>query len=304
MATTIKLKNSVSASVVPVSLEQGEVAVNITDKKVWVGNASESPVLISDYNQVVNLLDTPVTITGDASGGSELRFPEDTDNGSNYVALKAANSIASNVTFTLPNADGTNGQLLRTNGSGTLSFTDPGAGSFTLLATATASTSANVEFSGYFTSGYDIYLVTCTDAKFAGDDKNLNFYAGDGSGYYTTSSYGYGGVCVAEDADIGTQRSENSNGIQMNGIWTIGGATNERFGFYFYVLNPRASSAQKQFSFVTTYSKTNGKIAQCATSGCLNIGTTTAAITKIKFQSHDGTDIAQGTFRLYGYVNS
>lgn len=304
MTTTIKLKNSVSASVVPVSLDQGECAVNIADKKVWVGNALSSPVLISDYNQVQNLLDTPVSITGDATGGSELRFPEDTDNGSNYVALKAANSIASNVTFTLPNADGTNGQILRTNGSGTLSFTDPGAGSFTLLATATASTSANVEFSGYFTSDYDVYLVTCSDAKFVSDDVTLRFYAGDGSGYYTTASYGYGGVCVAEDADIGTQRAENSEGIQMNGIWTIGGATNERVSFFAYILNPRATSAQKQFSFVTTYSKTNGKIAQCATSGCLNIGTTTGAITKIKFESHVGVNIAQGTFCLYGYRNS
>jgi len=30
---------------------------------------------------------------------------------------------ASNLTFTLPSADGTNGQVIQTNGSGTLSFT-------------------------------------------------------------------------------------------------------------------------------------------------------------------------------------
>jgi hypothetical protein len=42
---------------------------------------------------------------------------------SNYVALQAPGTVASNVTFTLPNADGTSGQVLQTNGSGTLSFT-------------------------------------------------------------------------------------------------------------------------------------------------------------------------------------
>ena len=46
----------------------------------------------------------------------------DSDN-SNWVALQAPATVASNVTWTLPNADGTSGQVLSTNGSGTLSWT-------------------------------------------------------------------------------------------------------------------------------------------------------------------------------------
>ena len=42
---------------------------------------------------------------------------------SNWVALQAASTVSSNLTFTLPSADGSNGQMLQTNGSGTLSFT-------------------------------------------------------------------------------------------------------------------------------------------------------------------------------------
>lgn len=41
---------------------------------------------------------------------------------SNYVALKSPATIASNVTLTLPNAAGTNGQVLTTDGSSVLSF--------------------------------------------------------------------------------------------------------------------------------------------------------------------------------------
>jgi hypothetical protein len=63
-----------------------------------------------------------VSIEGTSSSGAQLRLFEDTDNGTNYVGLKAADAIAANVTFTLPNADGTNGQVIQTNGSGTLSF--------------------------------------------------------------------------------------------------------------------------------------------------------------------------------------
>ena len=67
---------------------------------------------------------TPVTVTGSASAGAEIRLPEDTDNGSNYVALKAPDSIASDLTLTLPNTDGTTGQALTTDGSGNLTFGD------------------------------------------------------------------------------------------------------------------------------------------------------------------------------------
>jgi len=84
-----------------------------------------------DYTaNTVNFIDstislaTPLAVAGNSTAGAEIRLPEDTDNGSNYVALKAADTIASNVTLTLPSADGTNGQALTTNGSGVLAFSD------------------------------------------------------------------------------------------------------------------------------------------------------------------------------------
>ena len=64
MATTIKLKNSVTTTNAPSSLEQGEVAVNVTDKKVWVGNAATSPVqLLGDGADGTF---STVTVTGNA----------------------------------------------------------------------------------------------------------------------------------------------------------------------------------------------------------------------------------------------
>lgn len=118
MSTTIKIRNSVSASVTPVTLEQGEFAVNITDKKLWVGNSTSTPVLIANNAT----LQSPLAVGGNSTAGAEIRLPEDTDNGSNYIALKAANSIASNLTLTLPAADGSANNFLKTDGSGTLAF--------------------------------------------------------------------------------------------------------------------------------------------------------------------------------------
>lgn len=69
---------------------------------------------------------TQLDVAGTSAAGANLKLYEDTDNGTNFVSLKAADTIASNVTFTLPAADGTNGQALITNGSGTLSFGSAG----------------------------------------------------------------------------------------------------------------------------------------------------------------------------------
>jgi len=58
------------------------------------------------------------------NAGGSFKFA-DADS-SNYVAFKAPSTVSSNVTWTLPTGDGTNGQVLKTDGSGNLTFTDPG----------------------------------------------------------------------------------------------------------------------------------------------------------------------------------
>ena len=51
---------------------------------------------------------------------SNLRFAD--QNSSNYVAFRASTNISSDVVWTLPDADGTNGYVLTTNGAGVLSW--------------------------------------------------------------------------------------------------------------------------------------------------------------------------------------
>lgn len=64
-----------------------------------------------------------VIVKGTSATGGDIQLYEDTDNGTNYVAFKAPASISTNVTWTLPSADGSANQVLQTNGSGTLSWT-------------------------------------------------------------------------------------------------------------------------------------------------------------------------------------
>ena len=68
------------------------------------------------------------TLTGNVTlnAQSDLRFAD--SDSSNWVAFQAPATVASNVTWTLPSADGTSGQVLQTDGSGALSFTTPSGG--------------------------------------------------------------------------------------------------------------------------------------------------------------------------------
>lgn len=63
---------------------------------------------------------TAVTIGGGASA-TEVRLLEPSGSGSSYTGFKAP-ALAGNVIYTLPTADGSSGQVLSTNASGTLSW--------------------------------------------------------------------------------------------------------------------------------------------------------------------------------------
>ena len=73
---------------------------------------------------------------------TDVRFAD--SDSSHFVALQAPATIGTSFTLTLPAADGSNGEVLKTDGSGNLSFTAPsntitiGSTSLTLPATITA----------------------------------------------------------------------------------------------------------------------------------------------------------------------
>lgn len=103
------------------------VAFNGTDY-VRVGASAGGSDTQVQYNSGGNLAGS-ANMTFDGSNlqlgaQGDLRLAD--SDSSNYVALQAPATVASNVTFTLPSADGSNGQALVTNGSGALSFGSAG----------------------------------------------------------------------------------------------------------------------------------------------------------------------------------
>ena len=146
MATTIQIKRSTGTSA-PSSLSAGELAVtfgtgtqsNLGDR-LFIGDGSTveviggkffsdmldhtqgtltaSSALTSDSNSAISGLN----VGNHATTGGDIKFKEGTNNGTHHVQLKGPNSLSGNVELTLPSADGSNTHVLKTNGSGTLSF--------------------------------------------------------------------------------------------------------------------------------------------------------------------------------------
>lgn len=100
MPTTIKLKNSVTTTNAPSSLVQGEVAINVTDKKVWVGNAATTPIQLLGTGATGNfsaLTCTTLTASGVATfSAGTVSAPAITTTGDTNTGIffPAADTIA------------------------------------------------------------------------------------------------------------------------------------------------------------------------------------------------------------------
>src|SRR5210317_962595 len=114
------------------------------------GKLTGSSALIVDANLAINTLN----IGNATTTGGELRFNEGTNNGTNFVGLKAPNSIASSQTYTLPSADGTAGQFLKTDGNGALAFET--VNQFITLSDGSATDQYNTSETLLFTGGQSI----------------------------------------------------------------------------------------------------------------------------------------------------
>jgi hypothetical protein len=76
-----------------------------------------------------NISGAAITASGDVTVGKAKSVILNDSDGSNKVALKAPNDVTTNVTLTLPDGDGTSGQVLQTDGDGVLSWSDTGTAS-------------------------------------------------------------------------------------------------------------------------------------------------------------------------------
>ena len=138
MATVIQIKRTTGVSSPTVSdLAEAELAyvqdrsIDGASSKLFIESvdSSSNPVIheiggkfFTDIIKGSTPTPANLIVGNGANAGAEVQLREDSDNGTNYVALKSPNAVGSNVTFTLPGADGSANQVIETDGSGNLSF--------------------------------------------------------------------------------------------------------------------------------------------------------------------------------------
>jgi hypothetical protein len=172
MASKIKhLRSSVSGkNPTAGQLEEGQIALNTADGKVFMKKSDNS---IREITKQIHDEDTQVYIDESGATGKivleadgtnvaeiavaamNIKVPvviEDNDsitiressaNGTSGVVIKVPTSLANTYNFTLPPTPGIAGQILKTNGSGTLTFEDPGLTSNMIIVDGTAGNDNN-----------------------------------------------------------------------------------------------------------------------------------------------------------------
>ena len=197
-------------------------------------------------------------------------------------------------TITLPSATGT---LATTAGSSGTSLV--------LISTATASSSATIDFTSGITSTYDEYLITITNAipstnsVFAfrvSEDSGATFKSG-GTDYRWIAMYQYDNAATPSgDSSTGASQISFSS-TNISSSVTAGGLSGE-----IRIFGPSSTVSNKQFSFVV-----NGSIITTLT--CMQQLTQgrfvldTNAINGVRIYAGSG-NIASGTFALYGVRKS
>jgi hypothetical protein len=180
---------------------------DVIDIELGVPDGSNTQIQFNDngaFGGSANLIWDGSNVTIGAQG--DLRLAD--SSGGEYVALQAPTTVASNITFTLPGADGTADQVLTTNGSGVLSFATISGGA-SWQAVITADPANAVAGYGYFcnTTG-GAFTVTLPTSPVLGDFVSFIDYAGTfDTNNLTIARNGKNIQGVAEDLTVSVERA-------------------------------------------------------------------------------------------------
>lgn len=109
---------------------EGEPIFDKTGKTLYVGDVggtgSGTGIAIASSDTYLASLEMLYKASNSDSGA--IRLYEDTDNGNNYVAIAASAALGSSYTLRLPNGTGNDGQVLKTDGNGNLSWVSQAGG--------------------------------------------------------------------------------------------------------------------------------------------------------------------------------
>ena len=176
-------------------------------------------------------------------------------------------------------------------------------GNLTLLTTATASSSATLDFTSSINSTYDSYLFKFIDIHPATDDTDLTFQAdtGTNTNYNQTITSTAFQAFHGEDGNSGAV-AYKANRDQAQGTafqplcQDIGNGNDESMSGHLHLFNPSSSTFVKHFIGLGTNVYSGDASIQIYSAGYIN---TTTALTRVQFKMDSG-NIDAGVIKMYG----
>lgn len=205
-------------------------------------------------------------------------------------------------------AAGTAGQVLTSNGAGAAPTMQDATGGLVYIASATASTSASLDFDSPFDGTSDEYILKLTNLRPETDQTALILRLTDDSGAtFEAANYQFDTLWRnTGSGGAGTQETSSSaSGITMtapsSSAGAMGNAAAEGGDFEIKFHQPSGTGFNKRVNFEGTYKSTAGSLTTIDGSGCFDGNT--SAITGFQILMSSG-NIVTCTARLYRIVNS
>jgi hypothetical protein len=247
-----QFKNSNTPGAVPASLQQGEVAINIPDNKMWIGNASNTPVLViqslgnQDSNNVAitggsisvgshgNTTPTTITTNSLSVGGNAIsQVSNDTTMANANYVNSATNAYAVTQNASKTYHDNTlKGRLkniytFTSSGTYTKSGTDVNQIHVVVVGAGGGGTSYNIGggAGGYAESVLAASGITTVAVTIGTGSSGASYYSNIGAGG-TTSFGGYLSASGGYGADANYGHASGHGGVGIGGNLNSRGGTN------------------------------------------------------------------------------
>ena len=203
---------------------EGEVVYATDQNKLYVKEGSNLESVQIDASLYATLAGSTFTDNIVIDNQKELRFEESSGNGNNYVGFEAPATLGGDQIWVLPTADGSAGQLLKTDGSGNLGWATDSTTDATKMPLAGGTFTGDISLDNQkdlrfeeATANGDHYVAFQAPASIA-SNVTWTLPASDSSGSQVLQSNGSGTLTWASAGDATLAGSNSWTGPQRGAI--------------------------------------------------------------------------------------
>ena len=285
------------------TLTLSSALTNGTDEMycVFLGKARETvtvPTITKDkVNFISDSSSSGVISKGDGSVDGSISLNCSQNSHFTKISSAAHGAYSGNLNFVLPSSHGSSGQLMKTDGSGNLSFVDAPSGKFNVVRSASFSSGdAYMEMTNAFNSTYRNYLVKMEQLKPSDDGADLRVEFGQSDGTYSAAA-NFGARMYMYNGNLHNYGGTNATGFTPtwsmdNGAW---------HNVEMYVYDPMSTTDGKhQYVFLSESKRYDEEYGAVYGGGMYGVA---AALPRLKVRVNNGT-FSEGRITVYGITNT